>query len=530
MGDGVTRRDVLGRAGLGAGALILGGVPVFADAQRARRRTVPFAKTGSFPQGVASGEPATDAITLWTQLGGGYRTDRKLFLEISGDDDFRHVLYRRNVVARAEKGHAITVRVRNDRLNPGERYFYRFHTRESESQVGRFRTARPADSREPVRIAFFSCQRYTAGHYGAHATIAEHDDLDLVVCLGDYIYETGGGDDEPRRDTTGANGDGDVRTLADYRDKYRLYKSDADLQAMHAAHPFAANWDDHEVENNYAGEHPGTGGTDPRATFRERRLNGYRAFFEHMPIRRFRGQAFRLYRSMRIGRTAELFMLDERQYRDDQPCGDQLFAPCPEADDPGRDFLGAEQLLWLKSGLETSQADWKIIGNQLVVMALDTTEGQPINKDQWDGYGAERADLLGFVQERGIRDLTFITGDIHTFFAGDVGVDGRGPESVATEFVGGSISSQGIPETFQEETGAPLTREQFNQLTTQVKLTNPHLKYDEQLSRGYGLLEARGDELLVEFKGVEARERRSTEARTIGRFRVARGEPRVEVL
>jgi alkaline phosphatase D len=284
-----------------------------------------------------------------------------------------------------------------------------------------------------------------------------------------------------------------------------------------------------EVENNYAGETPGTAGPDRRATFPERRQNGYRAFFEHMPFRRVRGEGFRLHRSIAIGRTVELFVLDERQHRDDQPCGDRLFVPCEEAAAPGRTLLGPGQLAWLKQGLAASPASWKLLANAVMAMALEATDGAPVNKDQWDGYAAERADLLGFVRERGIRDVAFLTGDIHTFFAGEVGVEGRGPDSVATEFVGGSISSLGLPEVAQRM-GAPFTREQIELFTTNVQVANPHIKYDEQLSRGYGLLEAREDELLVEFRAVEARTRRSTDARTIGRFRVARGEPRVEVL
>ncbi len=131
--------------------------------------------------------------------------------------------------------------------------------------------------------------------------------------------------------------------------------------------------------------------------------------------------------------------------------------------------------------------------------------------------------------DKGIKDVTFITGDIHTFFAGDVGVDGRGPESAATEFVGGSITSLGIPELVKDTSGAPLTGEQITTLTGQLRTVNPHLKYDEQKSRGYGVLTATDSELRVEFKAVNALQR-STEARTIGSFRVARGEPRVQVL
>lgn len=521
----------LGRAGIGvgAGALILGGVPVGAGAQR--RRGLQLARGGSFAQGVGSGEPTPDGITLWTRVG-ELTGDRKLALEISDDPGFGRVLYRRDLAARAEKDHTIAVRVEGKPfLRPGERYWYRFSTRDTSSPVGRFRTARPADSREPVRIAFFSCQDYQAGYYGAHQTIAEIDDLDLVVCLGDYIYErTYYQGPEDRRDTLGANGDGEVQTLAEYRQKYQLYKADADLQAMHAAHPFTAIWDDHEVEDNFAGDQPGEATLDPRVPYLERRTNGFRAFFEYMPLRRLRGLDYRLYRKLSVGGTVELFLTDQRQYRDDQPCGDELFTPCPDTETPGRSYLGDQQKEWLKDELVASQASWKVIASQLMMMSLDEGPGIAINKDSWDGYSDERREILTHVRDRGVKDIAVITGDIHTFFAGEVGVSGRGPDSVATEFVGGSITSLGIPESVSDTTGGALAPETSVLVTGNVRLLNPHIKYDQQTSRGYGLLEASDDELLVTFKGVEAAQRRSTDAGTIGRFRVKRGRARVEVL
>jgi alkaline phosphatase D len=266
--------------------------------------------------------------------------------------------------------------------------------------------------------------------------------------------------------------------------------------------------------------------------FVARQGNAYRAFYEFMPFKPYTGKpelGSDLYRRMRLGSNVELFLLDERQYRDDQPCGDALFTPCDEADSVPRKYLGPRQLAWLKRRLRASGGAWRLIGNQLMVMGLDTAQGAPINKDSWDGYGQERRDLLGHIQASGIENVSFLTGDIHTFFAGDVGVDGRGPESVATEFVGGSITSLGIPETLESASGAPLTKEQFLLVSNNLPLTNPHLKYQEQSSRGYGVLEASPNELKVTFKGVDAK-RRTSATRTIGRFRVRRGDPHVQVL
>jgi phosphodiesterase/alkaline phosphatase D-like protein len=164
-----------------------------------------------------------------------------------------------------------------------------------------------------------------------------------------------------------------------------------------------------------------------------------------------------------------------------------------------------------------------------MVMSLELAQGSQITKDSWDGYGVERREILDYVRGKGISNVSFLTGDIHTFFAGEVGVNGRGPRSVATEFVGGSITSLGVPETVNSVTGVPLTREQTTLLTNNLLLTNPHLKYTQQTARGYGVAEVSRDQMLVTFKGVDALDPGS-QARTIGRFRVASGSPRVQVL
>jgi len=527
------RRTFVGRAGLGAGALILGGVPVWPDSTLAKRRNkIGFAGDGVFTEGIASGEPAPNGITLWTRLG-GHERDRKLTLEVARDKDFAKVIHREVVIAQKKRDHTIRKRVHGRKLlKPGEQYFYRFETSRRGSEVGRFRTALPADSREPVRVAFFSCQDFQAGFYGAHQAIAGTDDLDLVICLGDYIYERNfyAG---PRTDTTGANGDGEVQTLGEYRSKYRLYRSDPDLRAMHAAHPFVHIPDDHEVEDNWAGAHPGEATLRVRVPFLERRTNAFAALSEYMPIRPIPKQRYRFYRKLALGRNADVLLLDERQYRDDQPCGDRALAPpCPEADAPGRTFLGAEQKQWLKDELRASQATWKLIGNQLMVMSLDAPgPGNPFIVDSWDGYGAERTELLSFIRANDIRDVAFLTGDIHTFWAGHVKVNGRSGDVVASEFVGGSISSLGAPEAVGKTLGnPPLTKEQIQIFTdTDVMGANPHFVYQDQGRRGYGVLEAREHELRVEFKGVNALVR-TPNAQTIGSFRVRSGNPHVEVL
>ncbi len=525
MPSALTRRSLLAGFAAGAGALALGRDPA-QPAARGAQAGLPLIRGARFSQGVASGEQALDGITLWTRLEGIERTSR-LQVEIARDEDFRNVIYRQDVAADADKGFSVHHRARHRVLEPGEQYHYRFYTCDENSPVGRFRTARPADSREPVRIAFFSCQAFEAGYYNAHAGLAD-EDVDLAVCLGDYIYEKIFYESglEGREDRTGANRDGEVQTLDEYRSKYALYHSDSRLLEVRRRFPLLSIWDDHEVEDNYARDKPGAETTQVRVPFLERRANGYRAWFEHMPRLRVPAEPDRTYGSIPLGANAELFLLDQRQYRDDQPCGDEFFVPCDESEAPGRTLLGAEQKAWLTGALERSRATWKVVANQLMIMSLDSPARNEINKDQWDGYAAERAEILNFVGERQIKDVTFVTGDIHSFFAGNVTASGRqglpsDPPAVATEFVGGSITSKGIIPDEARQAGVIVTD---NGLLTQ----NPHLKFANMDVKGYAVVECDSEELRVRFRAPRAVDVPQSEIFDLKRFRVERG--RAEVL
>jgi alkaline phosphatase D len=515
-----TRRSFLGGAATGAAALV-----ALRDPTAFAGPKVPVAGGGTFAQGVASGQPAPNGITLWSKVDGLERAGRVTF-EVSPDADFRRVVHRGEALADPANGFAVHHRVQSAKaLAPGQPYFYRCATRTASSPVGRFRTTRPADSREPVRIGFFSCQAFEAGFYTPHTGLAA-EDLDLVVCLGDYVYERSFyGDEGVRADTTGANGDAEVQTLGEYRDKYALYHSDPRLLELRRRFPIMAIWDDHEVEDNYARELAGDATLDRRIPFLQRRANGYRAWFEHMPRIRVTGEPDRIYGRLPLGANAEVFLLDQRQYRDDQPCGDEFFVPCDESEAPGRTFLGSEQLAWLKSGLSSSRATWKVVGNQAMVMALDGPPRNEINKDQWDGYAAERADLVRSLPA----GTTFVTGDIHTFFAGNVTETGRqglptDPPARATEFVGGAVTSEGIlPATGQEASGLLLD--------ANIVANNPHIRFSDSRYRGYGVLEATPDELRVRYRAARTVKAATSDVFDLAEFRVGRQTPgRVEVV
>ena len=298
-----------------------------------------------------------------------------------------------------------------------------------------------------------------------------------------------------------------------------------------------AIWDDHEVEDNYADGLPGGAAQNRRVPFAQRKANGYRAFFEHLP--RVATGAPRISGSVPLG-AAEVFLLETHQYRDDQPCNptDAAFSqPCPPAvtDDPRRILLGGSQKRWLKDGLRRSDARWKVIANPVMITSIDAPPRNPLNTDSWDGYGAERRELIEHLAEAKIRDVTFVTGDIHTFFAGEItrtgrqavrGVDGDPPPDGApraTEFVGGAITSPGIVDraasSEAERLAAAAVADAF------LLGNNPQLTYSNQAYKGYGLLEASNAELKVTYRAVRDARPAGSPVFTLRRFRVERGRP-----
>lgn len=427
------------------------------------------------------------------------------------------------MTARKERGH--TVRTFVNALKPHREYYYRFHTEDSKSPIGRFRTAPPLDSKAKVRIAFFSCQHYEAGFYNAQAAIANEPDIDLVVCLGDYIYEYSDGPGGVRLDTSGNNHDGDTQFLSEYRQKYRLYKTDPHLKAMHASAPFISVWDDHEVEDNHADGQPSSAQDDPnktnlkdlprRVSYAQRRANGYRAFFNYMPRMRFKGDRDRIYEDYRLGGAVDLMLTDQRQYRDQQPCNDAILADCPEANDP-RSFLGEKQKNWLLRSLKASPATWKIWGSEVMLMGLRIGPKAVAQVDSWDGYGFERKQILDYVIDNGIQNVVAITGDIHTFFAGTATTTGdrtEGNRPAFPEFVGGSATSLGLPEA----TGFPVP------VLEQLLPFNGHLDYYNFTEHGYGLVEANANQLTCELKAVDSKSPVPTPPRLLAKYVVNHG-------
>ena len=408
-----------------------------------------------FTLGVASGDPLPKSVVLWTRLatdpfdGGAGTKQVHVKWEVAADEQFRRVVRRGNTMAGPELGYSVHVEVHG--LRPSTTYWYRFRSRGAISPVGRTRTAPSAGASPPsLRFAFASCQQWQRGYYTAYRHMAEQD-LDLVIHLGDYIYE-GNHSTTVRPALPPEPVQAEPMDLASYRNRYALYKTDADLQAAHAAFPFLVTWDDHEVENNYASDisQVDTEPDQDPAVFRQRRAAAYQAWYEHMPVRASQvpaGPDLLLYRRLRFGDLAEINMLDTRQYRSDQACGGGLTPPCDELVHPARTITGPEQESWLLDGLATSRSRWKVLAQQVFMAQLDIAPGPDVlvNTDGWDGYPFSRDRLLGFIADRGVSDVVVLTGDIHTSWVNDLKADFADPASatLATEFVGTSISSDG---------------------------------------------------------------------------------------
>jgi alkaline phosphatase D len=449
-----TRLGALPRRGLfalGGAALTVALTPVAASAATA---AVPL-RQNPFTLGVASGDPLPDGVVLWTRLaprplepmGGLPFAGYPVQWQVAEDAAFRQVVRSGTATARAEYGHSVHVDVRG--LRPGRDYHYRFRTGAHLSPAGRTRTA-PAVSASPqaLRFGVASCQAYGDGYFTAYRHLAA-EDLDVVFFLGDYIYENavtsaGGNRLDPGLhlpDTFELP----VDTLDLYRMRYALYRTDPDLQAAHAAVPWVLTWDDHEVQDNYAAGVPRF--DIPARDFLVQRANAYRAYWENQPLRRPQqpsGAGMRLHRRLRFGDLAEAHVLDTRQYRSDQACGDGLRADCAQRDDPRRTLLGAAQRSWLLDGMQRGGARWNLLAQQVMMAECRYGADPPLlDMDKWDGYRADRDRILRTAAR--VPGTVVLTGDIHFNYAADLRPDFARPQSpaVAVELVGTSISSGG---------------------------------------------------------------------------------------
>ena len=404
-----------------------------------------------FTLGVASGDPLPDSVVLWTRLapeplessGGMPDQPVPVLYEVATDEEMSNVVTRDVTFASPDWAHSVHVDI--DGLDENTEYYYQFQAGDEYSPIGQTKTApAPGTSPDSFTFAFASCQSWPSGYYTAYKHMAE-DDLDLVIHLGDYLYEypippsAGERSTEiPRRFNT------EMNTLEQYRLRHALYKTDDDLQAAHAAFPWLVTWDDHEVENNYADEV--SENNVPPEDFLERRANAYKAYFEHMPLRPSRmptGPDLPLYRRFTFGDLAEFNVLDTRQYRSDQT------SSVEEAQDPNRTLLGDAQEDWLLDGLASSESQWNVLAQQVPFSATDENPDPDVENfgagDKWDGYRADRDTVRDFMTRQSNLNPVVITGDVHRNYVYNIKDDFSNPDSetVGTEYVGTSITSSG---------------------------------------------------------------------------------------
>ena len=451
-----------------------------------------------FRHGVASGDPLTDRVMLWTRATPRIETTSAVPVRWIVADDERLQRVVASDTVETSSARDFTVKIDAGGLRPGRTYYYAFEAGGERSPVGRTKTL-PQDDVSRVRLASISCSNYPAGYFNVYRCVANRDDLDAVVHLGDYIYEFangvyGDGSGSGRVPTPA----GEVSTLAGYRLRYATYRSDVDLQAAHATHPFIAVWDDHEVINDWwrggaAGHRAGSG------DWATRLAAGLQAYREWMPVRETNAGTFHLYRGFRFGRLADLLMLDTRSFRDQQVSGRDAAALA----DPSRTLMGKAQEDWLFTGLQRSQREgttWRLLGQQTMFSPISPPGVPPQNTDVWDGYPAARARVFDALEKNRLSNVAILTGDIHSSWAFDVPrsplktyTARTGAGSLAVEIVTPAISS---PPLFASAA--------MRESTALLQLVTPHLKFFDGECRGYVLLDVTKARLQSEWYHVPA--------------------------
>jgi alkaline phosphatase D len=530
IGHGINRRTMLRLGGVAAASCSL--------AAGSRQLLAPAAKAvsvaGSLPGisrqpiwrghspfalGVASGSPRPDGFVLWTRLApqpliaegdpgtaadigrGGLAQspgDIEIGYEIASDPAMRRIERRDSCTAEVAFAHSVHLEVSG--LPAGRTYWYRFFSSDAVSPVGQATTLpAPGEAVTVLKIGVASCANYERGYFSAYRHLAA-EAPDLVLFLGDYIYEKAHDGDVVRRHSDGIA----ATTLAQYRRRHAQYRLDPDLQALHAAAPCLMTWDDHEVQNDYAGDWSET--FDDPAAFRRRRMAAYQAFYEHMPLRpslsRPQGMAMRLYDRTRIGNLLQVHVLDGRQYRSREACygppdhgGGHLETrhSCAELTAPSRSLLGTTQESWLYDGLARSDATWNLLAQDVLMAPFREAQPAPEHgfgyaTDRWDGYPANRQRLLQHLQAARTSNPLVLSGDIHSFWANDLHLDPEDSASplVAHELVGTSITSHG-PDY------AALMRNMAD---------NPHIRFCDSRQRGYISLEINRRELIAHFRTI----------------------------
>jgi alkaline phosphatase D len=513
----ITRRALVG--GLALGTL---GAPAIL---RAQQLFVDY----PFTLGIAAGDPSPEGFVIWTRLapaplephGGMPLAPVEVEWQVASDATMKTVVQKGTALARPELAHSVHVEVAG--LAPGRPYWYRFNVGRERSGTGAARTlpalGAPLDK---VRFAAAGCQHYEYGLYTAYRHLAA-EDVDFVFHYGDYLYENRnqlfplGYDGRPREFVRAYVG-GELYSLDDYRRRYAQTKNDPDLQAAHAAAAWFTTFDDHEVENNWAGLTDQE--NDPPEVFALRRGAAFQAYYEHMPLRKSSFPspgAIQLYRKARYGNLLDAHFLDTRQFRSDQPCGDGLKPRCAGQDDPKASVMGGPQEDWLFSDLRRRETRWNLIAQQVMMMPIDRRQGSEPdrieNMDSWAGYNAPRERVLS--KFAGLGNVVVVTGDEHQNFAGELRTKNGEGEAVAVEFVATSITSGGNGQDVRPGNDRIMAENPF------LKMTNDQ--------RGYLLSEITPGLWTSQWRVVDQVTRPGAPISTRQTFAVEHGKPAINL-
>ncbi|MEV0015975.1 MULTISPECIES: alkaline phosphatase D family protein [Streptomyces] len=499
----------------------------------------------AFLHGVASGDPLPDGVLLWTRVtpvpeaipGSGTGPDTDVSWVVATDKALTNVVAKGSVTASAASDHTVKADVRG--LAPATDYWFRFSAGPTDSPVARTRTAPAHDAAVTnLRFGVVSCANWEAGYFSSYRHLAARGDLDAWLHLGDYIYEYGTGEYGTRDTVVRPHAPAhEILTLADYRTRHGRYKTDPDLQALHATAPVVAIWDDHEIANDTwsGGAENHTEGAE--GSWAERQSAAKRAYFEWMPVRP--AIAGTTYRRLRFGKLVDLSLLDLRTFR-----SQQVALGNGEVDDPDRTLTGRAQLDWLKSNLASSDATWRLVGNPVMISPFAVGSlpasllgplaellglpkgGIALNTDQWDGYTDDRRELLAHLRAHAIRDTVFLTGDIHMAWANDVPYNaGTYPlsASAATEFVVTSVTSDNlddivkVPEGTVSAIAAPV-----------IRAANRHVHWVDTDRHGYGVLDITADRAQMDYYVVSDRTDAAATSAWARSYRTRSGTQRVE--
>ncbi|MFI2631504.1 alkaline phosphatase D family protein [Streptomyces collinus] len=499
----------------------------------------------AFLHGVASGDPLPDGVLLWTRVtpvpeaipGSGAGPDTEVSWTVAEDKAFTTVVAKGSTTATAASDHTVKADIRG--LRPGTDYWFRFSAGGTDSPAARTRTAPAHDAAVTgLRFGVVSCANWEAGWFSPYRHLAARGDLDAWLHLGDYIYEYGTGEYGTRGKVVRPHAPAhEIVTLADYRTRHARYKTDPDLQALHAAAPVVAIWDDHEFANDAwsGGAENHTEGAE--GTWSARQAAAKQAYFEWMPVRT--AIAGTTYRRLRFGKLADLSLLDLRSFR-----SQQVKVGNGEVDDPDRTLTGRAQLDWLKAGLTSSDTTWRLVGNSVMIspfaigsLSADLLkplakllglpqEGLALNTDQWDGYTDDRREILAHLRTNAIRNTVFLTGDIHMAWANDVPVDaGTYPlsPSAATEFVVTSVTSDNlddivkVPEGTVSAVAAPV-----------IRAANRHVHWVDTDRHGFGVLDITAERAQMDFYVISDRAKRNATAKWSRSYRTRSGTQKVE--